>query len=57
MSVVISRTVEGAVFSPNGALIIVAWEQMYISAQSYLNKHLMKMVKSKTEEKLKLVAK
>lgn len=25
MSVVISRTVEGAVYSPNGALIIVAW--------------------------------
>ncbi len=32
------------------------WEHMYISAQSYLNKYLMKMVKSKTEENLTLAA-
>jgi AIPR protein len=32
------------------------WEMLYISAQSYLNKHLMKMVKSSYEEKLTLTA-
>jgi hypothetical protein len=30
------------------------WEQMYISAQSYLNKHLMKMMKSSKREELTL---
>ena len=33
------------------------WEHMYISAQSYLNKYLMKMVKAKTLENLTLVGK